>query len=208
LYELYSALLRNRAQAALKRGLFAETLQSAEEALELNVEDHKAWFRKACALEGLGRLEDVEDCPRRIDDISVGRPDKERLQKDTSAKRAHILALQERSAEAHKKMLQRGCQKSLFSSERSQEPIQAAEETSRPPALSNKIAKAKPLDDATRMRLTKEGARALLRLKRLWALPVLLLQASPRLCCCRSLPLLPTRLLAGLTCSPSPQWSP
>eukprot|EP00929_Paragymnodinium_shiwhaense_P071097 TRINITY_DN36119_c0_g2_i1.p1 TRINITY_DN36119_c0_g2~~TRINITY_DN36119_c0_g2_i1.p1 ORF type:complete len:607 (-),score=181.23 TRINITY_DN36119_c0_g2_i1:153-1973(-) len=160
--QLHAALLRNRAQAAIKLGFFTEALEASEKALELDDQDHKAWFRKACALEGLGRLELVEDCLQHIDEISVGRADQARLRKDTDAKRTRIAALQERSSAEQQRMLRRGFQQSLFSEDRAQRSVDNVKPAG-PPALGSKVGPAAPLNNATRMRLTKDGARDLLR---------------------------------------------
>jgi len=57
--ELHSAVLRNLAQAAIKLELWGEAIDAADRVLEMNSDDHKAWFRKACALEGLGNFTDA-----------------------------------------------------------------------------------------------------------------------------------------------------
>eukprot|EP00434_Breviolum_minutum_P003783 symbB.v1.2.003331.t1/scaffold171.1/size348550/8 len=91
--EVKVALLKNRALAALKLNSWQEALDSSEEVLKVDDQDHKAWFRKACALEGLGRLKDVEPCLKMIDSIAVGRPDRDRLEQETSAKREKVRSL-------------------------------------------------------------------------------------------------------------------
>eukprot|EP00435_Cladocopium_sp_Y103_P019283 s711_g4.t1 len=94
--EVKMALLKNRALAALKLNSWQEALDSSEQVLKLDDQDHKAWFRKACALEGLGRLQEVEACLSMIDSIAVGRPDRDRLEQDTMMKREKVKALIDR----------------------------------------------------------------------------------------------------------------
>mmetsp|Transcript_49624 Transcript_49624/g.153456 ORF Transcript_49624/g.153456 Transcript_49624/m.153456 type:complete len:99 (+) Transcript_49624:1-297(+) len=91
--ELHSAVLRNLAQAAIKLELWGEAIDAADRVLEMNSDDHKAWFRKACALEGLGNFTDARVCLDRIEEIAVGRPDRDRLlqsARTSSCMSAHV----------------------------------------------------------------------------------------------------------------------
>ena len=155
------ALLKNRALAALKLNSWQEALDSSEQVLKLDDQDHKAWFRKACALEGLGRLKEVEACLNMIDGIAVGRPDRDRLERETSAKREKVKALISKDELSQQRMFQLGLEKGLFSEERSE---RSSVESTQPLYLSGLEAKTKPqLDDLTRKRLTREGAEDMLK---------------------------------------------
>eukprot|EP00931_Biecheleriopsis_adriatica_P104635 TRINITY_DN79283_c0_g1_i1.p1 TRINITY_DN79283_c0_g1~~TRINITY_DN79283_c0_g1_i1.p1 ORF type:complete len:771 (-),score=229.47 TRINITY_DN79283_c0_g1_i1:27-2339(-) len=162
--EVQLALLKNRAQAAIKLLHWQEALESADLALKIDDQDHKAWFRKACALEGLGRLEEVDSCLDMIDGIAVGRPDRERLEHETLQKREKVRSILQKDEASQQRMLQLGLQKGLFSEERDRPAITAKsmEDPPAPPALSHKLAVAN-VDDATRKRLTHDGAEDLLK---------------------------------------------
>merc|ERR1719230_2100792 len=73
--ELHIAVLKNVAQAAIKCEYYTEALDAADDAIKIDSEDHKAWFRRACALEGLGLLEPAEEALIRIEELAVGLPD-------------------------------------------------------------------------------------------------------------------------------------
>jgi len=153
LRETHIALLKNLAQAAIKLGNFTEALEAAEMAIRIDDQDHKAWFRKACALEGLGRIQEIEECLATIDSIAVGRADCERIRKDTSTKREKVRDILDRDGASNKRMLQRGVQKSIFSEARDQQT--AAEPASvRPPGISHQV-EAVAIDDAVRKKTDK-----------------------------------------------------
>lgn len=161
--EVHIAVLKNLSQAAIKLGHWNEGLEAAENALKIDDEDHKAWFRRACALEGLGRLDEIEECLQRIDEISVGRSDQERLQKDTQTKREKVQELKILEEATQKRMFERGMEKSLWSEQRSRTnnlPLRA--KVPGPPAISQKV-KVKPLDEGKRKRLTRDGVEDMLK---------------------------------------------
>mmetsp|Transcript_25996 Transcript_25996/g.54997 ORF Transcript_25996/g.54997 Transcript_25996/m.54997 type:complete len:629 (-) Transcript_25996:69-1955(-) len=116
--ELHSAVLKNLAQAAIRLERWGEALEAANRVLEMSPGDTKAWFRKACASEGLGHFADAEACLEQIEELAVGRGDQERLQHDVKKKRERLHALKERHAADHQRMLQRGLRKGIFSSDR------------------------------------------------------------------------------------------
>lgn len=158
--EIHISLLKNLSQAALKLGFWNEALEAADLALQIDVQDHKAWFRRACALEGLGRFKEVEPCLEQIDIISVGRPDCDRLQKDTQAKRSAVQKLINTEEAAYRRMIEKGLQMSLFSEQRDKQ--ERLPEPRGPPAISHKV-KVKKLDDKSRKRLTRDGAEDILK---------------------------------------------
>jgi len=58
--KLRSALLKNKAAAAMKLNMNRTALGDANEALRIDSMDDKAWYRQSCALEALGRLEEAK----------------------------------------------------------------------------------------------------------------------------------------------------
>eukprot|EP00971_Amphidinium_carterae_P152213 3017003-Amphidinium_carterae.1 len=54
LMALHMSVLKNLAQACIKLQLWNDALDAADAALKIDMNDPKAWFRQACALEGLG----------------------------------------------------------------------------------------------------------------------------------------------------------
>merc|ERR1719277_2870776 len=57
---MHRACLNNKANAALKMDQWQNAIRASEEALRLKADDEKALFRKAQALEGLGRTQEAE----------------------------------------------------------------------------------------------------------------------------------------------------
>lgn len=159
--EVKIALLKNRALAALKLNSWQEALDSSEQVLKLDDQDHKAWFRKACALEGLGRLQEVEACLSMIDSIAVGRPDRDRLEQETMVKREKVKALIDRDQVSQQRMLRLGLQKCLFSEER--EASTATNDAALEDAAQLPRVQVPRVDDLTRKRLTKDGAEDMLK---------------------------------------------
>lgn len=121
--EVHLAVLKNIAQAAIKLGYWTEALDAADDALRIDNQDHKAWFRKACALEGLGRYEEEEEALNKIDECAVGRIDRDRIVKDTNSKRANLQLMYERNKETEKRSLTRALNKGIFSGEREKEAL-------------------------------------------------------------------------------------
>mmetsp|Transcript_63440 Transcript_63440/g.138136 ORF Transcript_63440/g.138136 Transcript_63440/m.138136 type:complete len:608 (+) Transcript_63440:43-1866(+) len=168
--ELHGALLRNMAQAALKLERWREAAAAAERALELDDQDHKGWFRRACALEGLGRLEEAQECLTRIDEIAVGRPDRARLVADTQRRRAKLSSLQERHGARQRRMLQKSLATGVFGGKEEATPQRLDVDPSSPSPIhsSGERLPTAPAPVARRTAaeaaktLTREGARDLL----------------------------------------------
>jgi len=124
---LQLALLKNLAQAAMKLELWDEALNAANNALCLDQKDHKAWFRKASALEGRGDFDKVEFCLRRVEELISGHADRERVLADVDAKRAKLRSVREAEQSTCKNMFQIGLAKGAFRDEaRTQESERAA----------------------------------------------------------------------------------
>lgn len=132
--DLHTAILKNIAQAAIKLGNWTEALDAAERALRVNDQDPKALFRKACALEGLGRYEEEAAALDAIDEVAVGRVDRDRIAKDVEVKREKIRWLYDRDSERQKRGVTRALARGVFSSDREQ-ALPAPEEASKAPRM-------------------------------------------------------------------------
>eukprot|EP00434_Breviolum_minutum_P008999 symbB.v1.2.007925.t1/scaffold495.1/size259991/9 len=117
--DLHSILLKNIAQAAIKLGHWSDALKAADDALAIDEEDHKAWFRRAGALEGLGRYNEAEMALDRIEHIAVGRADRARQQ---------IAMLEFKHEETEKLALQKALQHGVFAREDDEAELKALEE--------------------------------------------------------------------------------
>lgn len=162
MYDLHGVVLKNLSQACMKLEMWADALVAAESALKLDAEDHKAWFRKACACEGLGHIDEAEECLNKIDDCTVGRPDRKRIAKDTQARREKLQSVRQRDVEQSRRMVGKALEEGIFSSDREQDAfaqasLRDAGESRQPPKSD-----VYEFDNATRKRLTKEGAEGLL----------------------------------------------
>jgi len=107
LSDLHAAILKNLAQAAIKLERWGEAVDAADRALQIS-EDHKAWFRKACALEALGRIDEACSCLERIEELAVGRVDRERLCQDVQRRRQRLIRASEKNASFVQRMVQTG----------------------------------------------------------------------------------------------------
>eukprot|EP00747_Dinoflagellata_sp_TGD_P090693 gnl/TRDRNA2_/TRDRNA2_164794_c0_seq2.p1 gnl/TRDRNA2_/TRDRNA2_164794_c0~~gnl/TRDRNA2_/TRDRNA2_164794_c0_seq2.p1 ORF type:complete len:637 (+),score=190.35 gnl/TRDRNA2_/TRDRNA2_164794_c0_seq2:3-1913(+) len=163
--DLHSAVLKNSAMAAIKLELWSEALSAADDAIAISQDDHKAWFRRACALEGLGRVDEAEAALDRIDEVSVGMKDRERINKDTQAKREKIQQIRERDKAICKRAAQRALDRGLFSDGREAE-LQVLDD-SQGQAKQLEAPKARgpirwTVNEKNRKVLTREGAEELL----------------------------------------------
>lgn len=155
LAELHISILKNLAEAALKLEYWTEALDAANDALSIDEDDHKAWFRRACALEGVGKLEMAEEALNRIDAIAVGRCDADRIRKETRARRDIIQMVRSNHEKVERRCVQLATKKGVFAAHRN---------TAEPPSLQAVIS-AVPLkiDTCTsRKRLTRDGAADIL----------------------------------------------
>ncbi|CAJ1384379.1 unnamed protein product [Effrenium voratum] len=110
--DLRLILLKNISQAAIKLKHWTDALRAADEALEIDDEDHKSWFRRASALEGLGRAAEAEEALGRVESCAVGRADRGRVARDVALRRARLAedARRHRATEgaAFRRALRRG----------------------------------------------------------------------------------------------------
>ncbi|CAE7854872.1 kynu [Symbiodinium necroappetens] len=164
LFELHAAVLKNLAQASMKLGYWNEATKVSTLATQLCPEDHKAWFRRACALEGMGSLDEAERCLQKIDECSVGRPDRLRIAKDTQAKREKLQALREREQASLKRTMEKALGRSVFSEERQvDDEKEAALDSLEPDEQRRALPTPNGIfQDSNRKHLTREGAKDLL----------------------------------------------
>lgn len=162
--ELHIAVLKNVAQAAIKCEYYTEALDASDDAIKIDSEDHKAWFRRACALEGLGQFMAAEEALDRIDTISIGRSDQHRIQKDTQAKRDKLQAIADRNDATQRRGLERALARGIFGDDRETRPV--TDELQKDPEAILEAEEEKLADEVTlvgpRKRLTKDGADDLL----------------------------------------------
>lgn len=110
--------LKNKAQAALKLELFQTALDAANDALEIDGEDHKAWYRKLQAEKGLGKFDEAEESLTRLEDIAQWCLDKRQLLKDCEAERKKIRCARAKHKVGTREMLGKAFDTGVFSSDR------------------------------------------------------------------------------------------
>lgn len=132
LKQMHRSCLNNKANAALKMDQWQNALRASESALRLKMDDEKALFRKASALENLGRteeamevLEDLEDVVQDFDDEL-----KEAIMDDINERKEAIRDVERKAGKDYKKMFQKMADKEVFTANRF-----LADGTSPPPAL-------------------------------------------------------------------------
>uniref|UniRef100_A0A7S0FW38 Protein C10 n=1 Tax=Pyrodinium bahamense TaxID=73915 RepID=A0A7S0FW38_9DINO len=132
LKDYHLACLKNKAQAALKLDLFQTALEAAEAALQLDEEDHKAWYRKVQAQKGLGRFKEAEESLSRIEDIAQWCPDRLQLLRDCEAERKRIRIAAAKHKVGTKDMLGKAFEAGVFSADREQELENGAKSQQQP----------------------------------------------------------------------------
>eukprot|EP00747_Dinoflagellata_sp_TGD_P206785 gnl/TRDRNA2_/TRDRNA2_80444_c0_seq1.p1 gnl/TRDRNA2_/TRDRNA2_80444_c0~~gnl/TRDRNA2_/TRDRNA2_80444_c0_seq1.p1 ORF type:complete len:611 (+),score=156.12 gnl/TRDRNA2_/TRDRNA2_80444_c0_seq1:75-1907(+) len=158
LIELHCAILRNVAQAAIKLESWNEALDAANRALELNDCDHKAWFRKACALEGIGSVDKSATCLDTIERIAVNLPDRANVLQEIRSKREKLRSMKERSKDDEKQMAQKSLNKGIFANGKDA----VAGERKAPAAFQGKLPKWQPKTaGATRAKPSESVKRGL-----------------------------------------------
>lgn len=133
LTKMHRACLNNKANAALKMDQWQTALRAADDALRIKQDDEKALFRKAQALENLGRtdealeaLEEVEQIAEDLDDEEI----RESILDDVRARKETIADIDRRAAQDYHRMFKAMGDKDVFGGGRF-----LADGTSPPPAL-------------------------------------------------------------------------
>jgi len=129
---MHRQCLGNKANAALKMDKWNEALHAAEDALRMKNDDEKALFRKAMALEGLGRtdealavLDEVEEIANDMDEDC-----KEAMLEDIKERKEVLQDIEKRAAQDYAKLFKKLGDKEVFGAGRF-----LPDGTSRPPAL-------------------------------------------------------------------------
>lgn len=112
--DLHCILLKNIAQAAIKLGHWSDALRASDDALAIDDEDPKAWFRRACALEGLGRYPEAKEALEHIEALAVGRPDRARLVRDVGTRREQIDSLTAKHTQTERLAMCRALKQRVF----------------------------------------------------------------------------------------------
>lgn len=118
LKEYHMACLKNKAQAALKLELFQTALEAADAALEIDAEDHKAWYRKVHAEKGLGHFAEAEASLARLEDVAKWHPDCRSILHDCEVERGRLHAAAAKHKQGTREMLGRAFEAGVFSLDR------------------------------------------------------------------------------------------
>jgi len=113
---MHRACLNNKANAALKMDHWQQALQASESALRIKQDDEKALFRKAQALEGLGRTTEALEALAEVEQIAEDLPDdiRESIMEDVETTREHIRDVERRAAADFGQMLKKMGDKEVF----------------------------------------------------------------------------------------------
>lgn len=115
------ACLKNKSQAALNLELFQTALEAADAALELDVEDHKAWYRKLQAQKGLGNFIAAEESLSRLEDIAQWCPDRRQILRDCDEERKKLRYAKAKNKANTQHMLEKAFDAGIFSIDRERE---------------------------------------------------------------------------------------
>jgi len=129
---MHRACLNNKANAALKMDQWQNALRAAEAALRLKHDDEKALFRKAQALECLGRTDEALEVLEEVEQIAEDMDEefKEAILDDVKERKQEIKDIDRRAAKDFAKMFKAMGDKKVFAEGRF-----LADGTSPPPAL-------------------------------------------------------------------------
>ncbi|CAL1141671.1 unnamed protein product [Cladocopium goreaui] len=129
---MHRQCLNNKANAALQMDQWQTALRAAESALKLKMDDEKALFRKAQALEGLGRTDEALEVLDEVEQIAEDMDEdfREQILDDVKERREEIKAIEHKAAKSFNNMFKAMGDKQVFGSGRF-----LADGTSPPPAL-------------------------------------------------------------------------
>jgi len=133
LKSMHRACLTNKANAALKMDQWQNAIRAADDALKIKQDDEKALFRKAVALESLGRTEEALETLAEVEEIAEDmNPEiRENMLSDVAERKETIKNIESRAAQDFHRMFKAMGEKNVFSSGRF-----LPDGTSPPPALS------------------------------------------------------------------------
>eukprot|EP00931_Biecheleriopsis_adriatica_P010991 TRINITY_DN112047_c0_g1_i1.p1 TRINITY_DN112047_c0_g1~~TRINITY_DN112047_c0_g1_i1.p1 ORF type:complete len:546 (-),score=162.48 TRINITY_DN112047_c0_g1_i1:12-1511(-) len=129
---MHRQCLNNKANAALKMDQWQNALRAAEACLKLKMDDEKALFRKAQALEGLGRTEEALEVLDEVEQIAQDMDEeiREQILDDVQERREEIKDIERKAAKSFHSMFKAMGDKEVFGGGRF-----LADGTSPPPAL-------------------------------------------------------------------------
>eukprot|EP00439_Symbiodinium_sp_Y106_P087124 s181_g40.t1 len=104
--DLHCILLKNIAQAAIKLGHWSDALRASEDALAIDDEDPKAWFRR--------RYPEAKEALEHIESLAVGRPDRARLVRDVGTRRERIDSLTAKHTQTERLAMCRALKQRVF----------------------------------------------------------------------------------------------
>mmetsp|Transcript_53937 Transcript_53937/g.167164 ORF Transcript_53937/g.167164 Transcript_53937/m.167164 type:complete len:494 (+) Transcript_53937:83-1564(+) len=134
LQDYHLAVLKNKAQAAIKLELFQTALEASEAALKIDTEDHKAWYRKVQSLKGLGKFKEAEESLAKLEDVAQWCPDRRRILRDCESERKSIKVAHAKYKVNTKEMLGKAFEAGIFSLDREKELEEATKQLEGPPA--------------------------------------------------------------------------
>jgi len=129
---MHRACLNNKANAALKMDQWQNALRASEAALKIKTDDEKALFRKAQALEGLGRTDEALEVLEEVEQIADDMDEeiREAILDDVRERREEIKDVEKKAAKDYQKLFKAMGDKEVFGGGRF-----LADGTSPPPAL-------------------------------------------------------------------------
>merc|ERR1719401_1496799 len=146
LCDYHLACLKNKAQAALKLELFQTAFEAAEAALEMDAEDHKAWYRKVLALKGLGKFGEAEEALLKLEDVAQWCPERRQILRDCEAERKRIKWAVAKNKQGTQEMLAKALQSGIFSGDRELEDSKRSEALPQQAKEQKKIEPMRPLE--------------------------------------------------------------
>lgn len=152
LTDSHLACLKNKSQAALNLELFQTALDAAEAALALDVEDHKAWYRRVQAEKGLGKFKDAEESLARLEDVAQWHPNRREILRDCETERKRLKQAKVKNKANTQHMLDKAFAAGIFSIDRERELEEAAK------SLETPATKTAPKLQADRSQTTKKKA--------------------------------------------------
>lgn len=129
---MHRACLNNKANAALQMDQWQTALRAADGALRLKPDDEKALFRKALALEGLGRTDEAKEALAEVEQIAQDMDEefREAIMADVTERRQEIKDIEKRAGQDYAKLFKAMGDRQVFGGGRF-----LADGTSPPPAL-------------------------------------------------------------------------
>ncbi|CAJ1377653.1 unnamed protein product [Effrenium voratum] len=113
---MHRQCLNNKANAALQMDQWQTALRAAESALKLKMDDEKALFRKAQALEGLGKTEEALEVLDEVEQIAEDMDEefREQILDDVREQREEIKAIERKAAKSFNNMFKAMGDKQVF----------------------------------------------------------------------------------------------